>query len=289
MQCVEQGLLSLDEPVGRILPDWVSPEVLMGYDQHRKPILKPATQTLTLRHLLTHSAGMAYAGLSPRMTEYLKAICRNEMPPKRSIRSEFGDLPLLYEPGEGWEYSCAIDWAGQMVERVNGGISLGQYMQKNIWEPLGMKLTTFRPSLNPAVREGLVESVCRSPDGKLIPSTFEDWFPGGDKVEDDYGGAGLFSCAEDYIKLLSSLLMNDGNLLMHKTVEELFRPQLPDTKYIQSVMEIPEAAQFLAPSFGTSVEWNYALGGAVAVVGVEGRADKGMVYWAGLPNSYWVS
>lgn len=297
MQCVERGLLSLDEPVTKVLPELNARRVLEGYNTSGDPILRDATKLITMRQLLTHSAGMAYPGLSPRMTKYLVSI--GQWPPpaggpgtKKSIVDDFGDLPLLYEPGEGWDYGPAIDWAGKMVERVNAGSTLEEYMRKNIFEPLGMAFTTFRPSRNPIVWEKLVGPVFRTstgPDGTLSSTPPPGFLWKDDEAADDFGGAGLHSCAEDYIKILTSLLLDDGKLLKSETVDELFRPQLPDPKYMQAIMDTPEEAAFLAPSFGTSVKWNHALGGAVAVDGVPGRADGGMMYWAGMPNSYWVS
>ncbi|KAJ9499197.1 hypothetical protein H2202_005354 [Exophiala xenobiotica] len=291
MQCVERGLLSLDDPVTKVLPELNARRVLSGYDNEGKPILRDATKAITLRQLLTHSSGMAYPGLSPRMTKYMASI--GEWPPtagpgtKKSIVDDYAGLPLLYEPGDGWDYSPAIDWAGKMVERVNPESStLGEYMRENIFEPLGMALTTFRPSRNPAVQERLVGPVFRA--GEKLCSTPPPGFLWNDEAAvDDFGGAGLHSCAEDYIKILTSLLLDDGKLLKSETVEELFRPQLPDPRYMQTVMDTPEEAAFLAPSFGTSVKWNHALGGAVALDGVPGRADAAMMYWAGMPNSYW--
>lgn len=288
MQCVERGLLSLDDPISNVLPEWKEPQILSGFDENDQPILKKATKTLTLRHLLTHSSGLSYPGMNPVMQKYWKSLGKPLDHPQRTIKEDFL-VPLLFEPGEGWEYGCSIDWAGKMVEQVNGGIRLGEYMKKNIFEPLSMTLTSFRPSKHPGVKERLVGRPFRTPDGKVIPEAPDIGLFPVKEPEDDYGGAGLHSCAQDYIKLVSALLVNDGKLLKPESVDELFRPQLQDNKYIQAVMNIPEAAAFLAPSFGTGVNWNYALGGAVAVDGVEGRVDPGTMYWAGLPNSFWVS
>jgi len=107
--------------------------------------------------------------------------------------------------------------------------------------------------------------------------------------EDDYGGNGTYSCATDYIKVVTSLLLDDGKLLKSESVKELFRPQLPDSKFLMGVLGNSGMASFLVPEFPNGVEWNYGLGGIVAVSGVEGRAGKGMMMWSGFPNSYWVS
>jgi CubicO group peptidase (beta-lactamase class C family) len=68
---------------------------------------------------------------------------------------EANEFPLLFAPGEGWEYSTGVDWAGLMVERVNGNITLDEYMKKNVWAPLGIELLTFHPYQNPEVKARL--------------------------------------------------------------------------------------------------------------------------------------
>jgi CubicO group peptidase (beta-lactamase class C family) len=152
-----------------------------------------------------------------------------------------------------------------------------------------MTHTTFRPNENQHVQHHLVGRHLRTPDGTLAEDVPEIGpFPPKQST-DDYGGGGLYSSAEDYIKILRSLLLDDGVLLKPETVAELFRPQLQDTTYIQAIMDVPQAAAFLAPSYGAGHKWNYALGGAVATEGIEGRMDVGAMQWAGMPNSYWVS
>lgn len=290
MQCVERGLLSLDDPIGKVLPEWAEPEILTGFDEAEKPVLKKATKSLTLRHLLTHSSGMSYPGFNPLLLKYAKmtGILLSGMM-ENSVKADF-TLPLLFEPGEGWEYGCSLDWAGKMVERVNGDIKLGDYMAQNIWGPLGMNLTTFRPQKHPDVGARLITRPMRMPDGSLLPEAppQSGLFPTREP-EDDYGGGGLFSCAQDYIKLLSSLLLDDGKLLKPATVEELCRPQLEDPKYIQAVLDSSGAANFFAPSFGPETRWDYALGGGIASDPLKNPAAKEVLCWAGLPNSFWVS
>jgi CubicO group peptidase (beta-lactamase class C family) len=93
--------------------------------------------------------------------------------------AEANDFPLLFEPGSGWEYSVGIDWAGEMVSRVNGNISLEAYLDQNVWGPLGMKNMTFHPATNPAVLEKLVDmsqrncgvtvfGTAENPDAKVV-------------------------------------------------------------------------------------------------------------------------
>jgi len=71
--------------------------------------------------------------------------------------AEANDQPLVFAPGESWDYSTGVDWAGVMVERVNGNITLEEYLKKNVWGPLGMNLATFHPYKNPEVKSRYVD------------------------------------------------------------------------------------------------------------------------------------
>ena len=278
----------MDEPISKVLPEWSDPDLLVGFDENEKPILKKATKKITLRHMLTHSAGLAHAGMNPTMMRYFKSVGRDPAMPTGLIKDELV-VPLLYEPGDGWQYATGIDWAGQAVERVNEGMRLGEYLRKNVFDPVGAKSATFQKE-QPENQDKRVGRTFRGADGKVSPE-LPDGSPFGTSKQpvDDYGGGGLNSSAEDYIKILRSLLLDDGVLLKPETTKELFRPQLADNKYIQAVMDIPQAAAFLAPSYGAGLKWNHGLGGAISIDGIDGRLAPGAMQWAGLPNSYWVS
>ncbi len=191
--------------------------------------------------------------------------------------------PLLYEPGENWAYSVSIDWAGKMVERVNEGIRLGEYMKKNIFEPLGMTSTGFRPEENDKISSNLCPTTMRTPEGKLEPT---DQYAI-QNPKDDLGGGGLFSSAPDYVKVLISLLKNDGKLLKPETVKLMLTPQLSDDKHLVATATEPLAG----PMFRAGVEsaaWNFGLGGILNMEDVDGVCKKGTITWGGLPNLFWV-
>jgi CubicO group peptidase (beta-lactamase class C family) len=149
-----------------------------------------------------------------------------------------------------------------------------------------MESTTFELPQHPDLLKRLCAFPARLPSGQLAPDT-SGIFPV-INPKDDSGGSGAYSCATDYIKLLDSLLHDDGRLLKPETVAELFRPQLHDTTHLEHALAGP-LAQYLIPGMPPGTKWNHALGGIVAVDGIEGRAGKGTMMWWGLPNSYWVS
>lgn len=286
---MERGLLELDAPVSKILPEWQSPDILTGFDDSGKPILRKATKEITLRHLLTHSSGCGYTGMHAALGRYWAEVLGN--PPdltQRSLKYSC-QLPLVFEPGEGWEYGTSMDWAGQMVERVNGHCKLGEYMQKSIFEVLGMHHSTFRPWDHPDIMKKMGGRTFRDTESGKITLDRSGWFPLAPDLEDDFGGAGLYSCAEDYIKVLLSLLRNDGRLLKQETVEQLFTPQLADPKFLQDQMTSGLISTGGTNGLPKGCRYNHGLGGCLVTDAVEGHCGPNTLFWSGLANSYWVS
>ena len=141
MQLVESGALDLDAPIGDLLPQLADPQVLTGFSDSGEPQLRPASRPITLRHLLTHTAGLGYFFIRPEVLRYFAAT---GMPAPGSLASI--QMPLLFDPGENWEYSVATDWVGLAVEAASGK-RLGQYLQSNLLDPLGMSSTAFLDAL----------------------------------------------------------------------------------------------------------------------------------------------
>lgn len=291
LQCVEKGLLKLDEDISSILPAWKDPEILTGFDSNGKPTLVKAKQTITLRRLLTHSSGMCYSGMDPRIGQYRRAVGLDDPstdPAPDSIQSEKN--PLLFEPGSGWMYSPSIDWAGQMVEAVTG-LTLGQYMQKNIFDPLGMTSTTFDPVGNASIMSRMTGRVGRDPATGLVKKE-ESKDTLVRNRPDHWGGSGLYSTANDYIKVLKSLLLDDGKLLAKggEMYEQLFKPQLENPAAFKKTATNPVMGPFLAPGLLRDPErtdWDHTLGGAVVKREIPGHAALGTLFWSGYSNNYW--
>ena len=113
MQMVEQGKLNLDQPAGEILPFLAKPMVLDGTDGNGEPKLRPAKGVVTLRKLLTHTAGFVYDTWNGEMNRYAAAT---GLPAARTGKIGALKAPLGFDPGERWEYGINIDIAGRMVE-----------------------------------------------------------------------------------------------------------------------------------------------------------------------------
>ncbi|KAL6242228.1 hypothetical protein RBB50_010776 [Rhinocladiella similis] len=281
LQAVEKGLLDLDADISNILPEWKEPEILTGFSSAGQPQLKKATKMITLRQLLTHSSGMGYDFLSPELAKW-RQFKGQPIGASGEPITERQFMPLIYEPGEGWSYSVAIDWIGKMIERVNGGIRLGDYLKLHIWKPLGMTSTGFRVAENNQISSNLCPTTQRKSTGELVPSAP---YNHPDPV-DDLGGGGLYSSAGDYIKMLISLLKNDGTLLKPETVKMMFEPQLADPKPLLAHTQDPNAGAMFRNGVD-SASWNFGLGGILTTADVPDVCRKGTLSWGGLPNLFW--
>src|SRR6266702_4716445 len=190
MQLVEQGKLSLDEPIGKLLPDLASPQVLEGFDANGEPKLRQAKTAITLRHLMTHTAGFCYSLWNADMAKYLE---KTRLPAITTCKNDALKTPLMSDPGTRWEYGTNIDFVGKAVEAVSGK-RLDAYLRDHLFTPLGMTDTGFK--LGDAQRKRLVAMHQRGEDGALAQIPFE--------LEQDpefhMGGGWLYGTAGDYIK-----------------------------------------------------------------------------------------
>ena len=150
MQLVEQGKLSLDEPIGKVLPDLASPQVLEGFDASGNPKLRPAKKPITLRHLMTHTAGFAYDMWNGDIGKYLE---KTGTPGIISCQNAALKTPIMTDPGTRWEYGTNIDFVGKAVEAVSGK-KLDAYLRDNLLTPLGMNDTGFK--ITDSMRQRLV-------------------------------------------------------------------------------------------------------------------------------------
>src|SRR3954470_10483608 len=117
MQLVEQGKLSLDAPIGNVLPDLASPQVREGFGADGAPKLRPAKAPITLRHLMTHTAAFAYDMWNGDMVKFLE---KTGTPGVTSCQNAALRTPVMTDPGTRWEYGTNIDFVGKAVEAVSG-------------------------------------------------------------------------------------------------------------------------------------------------------------------------
>lgn len=157
-------------------------------------------------------------------------------------------------------------------------------MKEHIWDPLGMKSTTFRIFENEDIRNRLCPMTRRTGHGVLKPAPPYRRYD----MKDDYGGQGICCSPNDFIKLLGTVLKNDGTLLKQQTVEAMFQPQLADNKYLKARMDDKVEGDMLRCGVKSDA-WNFGLGGILNMEDVEGLCRKGTMTWGGYANTYWVS
>ena len=277
MQLVERGKLQLDEPIGKVLPALAKPQVLEGFDGAGKPKLRPAKKPITLRQLLTHTAGFVYDIWNADMGKYLAAT---GTPGIISCQNAALNLPLVFEPGERWDYGINIDWAGKAVEAASGQ-KLDAYLRDNIFTPLGMKDTGFK--LGTSQRERLVGMHARTPEG-LAAIPFE--LP--QEPEFHMGGGGLYGTARDYLAFLQMLLhqgrFNGATLLKPETVAEMSKNQIGALKAGVLKTAAPDFSNDVDVFPGQEAKWGLSFL-INPKKGPSGRSP-GSLTWAGLANTY---
>lgn len=274
LQLVEQGRLSLDAPIGDVLPELADPQVLTGFDADGKPQTRSAARPLTLRHLLTHTSGYGYAFIHPEVLQYYTAVGMPKAGTLDTIR-----MPLMFDPGERWEYGVGIDWAGLAIEAVTGQ-RLGEYLTQHVFAPLGMTQTAFRDALP----EDAAKVHARLPEGGLQPLPV---FLGGGEFE--MGGGGLTSTARDYARFVRMILrrgeLDGARVLKTETVAEMARNQVGDLRAGYMGTAMPEMSQ----PFDTFPDQHTGWGLGFLInpeQGPNGRAP-GSLAWAGIFNSYY--
>src|SRR5260370_41366116 len=167
MQLVEQGKLSLEAPIGNVLPDLAAPQVLEGFDAKGEPKLRPANKPITLRHLMTHTAGFCYDLWNGDMVQYLE---KTGLPAITTCQHAALKTPLASHPGTRWEYGINIDFVGKAIDAASGK-RLDAYLPDHLLTPLRMTDTGFK--IGDAQRQRLVGMHARAPDGLLAPIPFE--------------------------------------------------------------------------------------------------------------------
>ena len=223
LQLVERGKLSLDAPVPDLDPALGSPQVLDRFDAKGIPHLRPAKRPISLRDLLTHTAGFSYPLWDAKAVQYRKSL--DLLPPAE--RRQAPRSPLMFDPGERWQYGTGIDWAGRIVELISGE-RLDVYFRKHILDPLGMKDTAFVISPKQRLRQASVHR--REPNLSLSPQPLERRQPDRKSFS---GGGGIYSTAPNYLTLIRTLLRGgslDGVRILRPDTVALMGAE-PDRKH----------------------------------------------------------
>ena len=279
MQLVERGKLSLDGPIGKLLPDLAAPQVLDGFDAGGAPILRAAKTEITLRHLMTHTAGFCYDMWNGDMVSYVE---KAGLPGIITCKNDALKTPLASDPGTRWEYGTNIDFVGKAIEAVSGQ-TLDTYLHQNLFAPLGMSDTGFR--LGPSQRARLVGMHARGPDAALAPIPFE--------MEQDpefhMGGGGLYGTAGDYIKFTQMVLNkgrgNGNQVLKAETVTTMSENHIGELAMTKMIAALPAVTNDVDLYPDIVKKWGLSFMINTEVT-PEGRS-AGSLAWAGLANTYY--
>jgi methyl acetate hydrolase len=250
MQLVEQNRVQLDEPVAKYLPALGAPKVLEGFDADGAPRLRPATRAITPRLLLNHTAGFSYDTWDATISRYMR---ENDFLSLLNARKRDLLLPLVSEPGEAWNYGINIDWVGQLIEAVSG-LSLRDYLRRNILDPIGMHNTDF--IISASGYERLARVCQRQADGSFreiehqVSQTPEFYM----------GGGGLYGTARDYAAFLQTLLNggvsgNGRRVLKSDTVALMGQNHVGDLEAGRLKSVFPETSADIDFFPGMSQKW----------------------------------
>jgi CubicO group peptidase (beta-lactamase class C family) len=279
LQLVERGKLSLDAPVPAIEPALGAPQVLDGFDEQGRPKLRPAKRPVLLRELLTHTSGFAYRLWDAKGVKYGEALVR--LPAKE--RKNLPPTPLMFDPGERWQYGGGIDWTGRLVEFVSGE-PLDVYFRQHIFDPLGMPDTAFVISAAQQAREASGHR--RMPDGSLTAEPRERPVTPRRPLS---GGGGIYSTAPDYLTFILTLLnggvRSGARILRPETVALMGRNQIGKLEAGRMRTTAPQFSNDVDFFPGISLKWGF--GHMINMQPIPGGRSTGSLTWGGLFNTYY--
>ncbi len=308
MQLVERGLVALDDPVSKYLPEIDAEEVITSVDADGKATLEKQKQPVTLRMLLTHTSGKEYDFWSFNvLIPYYKHINKplgsggRVLPRYKS--------PLVFQPGSAFAYGSSLDYVGIFIERVTGQ-SLEEYMAANLWAPLGLKDFTFRPSQRPDIEARIVDAAMLTEAGKVTHLPTKLWTENGVEWEDNFGGMGCITTPEEWLKFMRAVLrdVEEEKVLKKASWKGFIKPQLNEQQKKSADAYLKQdlvSSTFSSPRPGCkltgmqfhniigapdkSVELSWALGAAVTMQDSPMGQKAGTLRWCGVAHMFYVS
>lgn len=282
MQLVESGKLELDRPAQAVVPQLAKVQVLEGFDAAGLPKLRAPSRPITLRQLLTHTAGFSYEIWRPEIAKYQEVT---NTPGITTCMNAALTTPLLFDPGDAWEYGINIDWAGKMVEAASGQ-QLDGYFQRNIFRPLGMNDTSF--ALSDSQKSRLSRVHGRDEAGALAPIEFG--MP--ENPEFLMGGGGLYGTARDYLAFTQMILQggryNGAQVLRPETVDLMGQNHIGPLE-VPSMISSPNLALSRDVELFPGIPKKWGLSFLINSEQVPRARSAGSLAWAGLANTYfWI-
>ena len=275
MMLYEEGKWRLNDPVSRHVPELAGLQVYAGEDDDGSMRLVDADHEMTMRELMTHSAGLGYVldSRHPVNRLFLEKRVLNPLEPLSAMIGKLATVPLLAQPGTRWIYSAAVDVQGYLVEKLSGR-PFAEFLDERIFEPLGMVDTGFHVPPSEVHRVALRHAAGEA--GALVPDSRGDPFtspPAGPS-----GGGGLYGTADDYLRFAQMLLDGgalDGVRLLAPRTVEMMR-----TNHLSA-----EATAHMRPGMGFGMDFMIYMDPAAAG---EPHAP-GAYYWLGIDGTwFWI-
>jgi methyl acetate hydrolase len=281
IMAIDRGLVTMDTPVGDILPRFDDLQVLesVGADG---PILRQPNVRATLRHLLTHTVGMGYEAFYPLMAEYAE---KTGSPSDMTGLLESLNYPMLFDPGEGFAYGVGTDWVGAVVSELDGR-SIDAFVREDILEPLDMGSTYFERA---EAGDRLANLLMKNPDGSFEP--FEMYPAANPEIY--HMGHALYSSPSDYAKFLRFVLSRgevDGHRLVGpEAMDLLFTDQLRGTPLPTPILtsSLPMISHDVDPC--PKARKTHTAAFFRTEDSIPGLRNRGSLTWAGVLNThYWI-
>src|SRR5688572_16901135 len=254
MMLYEEGKWRLEDPVSRHIPEFAKLQVYTGANPDGTPTLEPARRSMTMRELMTHTAGLGYIlnSQSPVDRLIIQGRVLDSAAPLQAMIDKLAKMPLQSQPGTRWSYSIAVDVQGYLVEKLSGQ-KFDEFLRTRLFEPLGMKDTAFYVPKEKLARLALVHTDAKG-GGLAIDENRPD--PAVAPLGPS-GGGGLFSTAMDYARF-TEMLLNGGQLngvrvLAPRTVEMM------RTNYVN-----PEPLKTMGAGIGWSLGFQVVTDAAAA-------------------------
>ena len=277
MQLVEQGRLGLDDPAAKYLPQLAELKVIESFDAATGAYqLRPPARPPTVRHFLTHTSGLAYPFTSATWRDFK---------PRAGETYPFGG-PLLFDPGERWQYSTSTDVVGRVVEVVSGQ-KLEDYFRRHILAPLKMNDTSY--NVPEAKGPRLVAQQQRG--GARMDGAIELQNPQfGLAIAEPVGGGGLASTVDDYGRFMRMWLnggaLEGARVLRTETVALMSQNHIGTVSVPAQKSALPRSADFTFIADGRD---KWGLGFLITVDQVAGKRSPGSLSWGGINNTFfWI-
>ena len=286
MQLYQQGKFELDDPITDYIPEFSDLKVLAGENEDGSPILEDLERPATMRELMSHTAGFAY-GLGGQ--DYANQQFREQeilrSPDMATFIDRVAGVPLLYQPGEQWYYSAAVDIQGYLVEKFSG-MPFGEYLSANLFGPLNMDDTGFFVPEEEYTRLSDIMTYYE-PSGTFVPFYTENIQFRENTIPFESGGGGLVSTIDDYARF-SQMMLNHGTLSGNRVLDPA-TVDLMTTNQLPAGIGIGFDGTNANPDAGEPHKFGLDFGIISDPVAMKSPAGKGTYYWGGAAGTwFWI-